>query len=228
MIDSAVPKQKYGVISLLAHELKTPISALKLLTQFHIIRHKRKQETCLGLDELEQFDYELDRLTRLINNLWDLADLESTELKINLRVENLHKLITQVIKQMQFVASEHVLIYKNLEDTNVYADSDKIKEVLINLISNAIKYSQPGSKIKISIKQFNKRVLVAVSDQGSGIKKRDFPHIFKRLYQVDKSKKGLGLGLFVSQKIIFAHKSRIRINSKEGKGSIFSFSLLKA
>jgi PAS domain S-box-containing protein len=207
-----------------AHELKTPITTLKLLSQHQLMKLGKNQQIAPG--DLELMSHELDRLTRIINDILDDQRVETGKLSLKIEIIELTSLIDRITKQMRSLPSKHQIIYKKGEKIDVAADADRISQVLTNLISNAIKYSPEGTPITITTKKLKQSMIVSVEDHGIGIPTEGQLRIFDRFYQIQEGKSaGFGLGLYIAKQIIERHLGRIWVKSKEGKGSTFYFSL---
>lgn len=218
---------KKEFLTLAAHELKTPITTLKLISQVHIAKFKRYGSDQIKLDELELIDRELERLAQLINDILDDSRIESGKLYLNFEQTNLKKLIGNVAKKMGYLTKKHKIVFsKPKEKAVVFADQQRIEQVLVNLISNAIKYSGDKTTIELGVKVEINRALIWVKDEGFGIPKLLQRKIFDRYFQVkDKDGRGFGIGLYITKQIIRLHKSKIWVVSKEGFGSTFYFTL---
>lgn len=220
---------KTEFLSAAAHELKTPITTLKLIVGSHISKHKKLGKDKINLSELVLIDQELNRLNLLINDLLDDARIESGKFSMHFETVNLKGLIFNVIKKMRIISRRHRIIFHRSPSINVVADRNRIEQVLINLISNAMKYSRDGSKIEIGLGEDKNRAKVYVKDYGEGIPKEKIPLIFDRFYQVKEYRaRGFGLGLYISRQIINAHKGKIWVKSKPSHGSTFYFTLRKS
>lgn len=218
---------KKEFLSLAAHELKTPITTLKLISQAHIAKYKRYGLDQIKLAELEIIDRELERLTQLINDILDDTRIEKGKLYLKFEQTNLDKLIITVIKKMTVLSHHHEIIFQRpTKKISVIIDQQRIEQVLVNLLANAMKYSNLGSKIELGAKIEKGKVLVWVRDQGLGISKSAQQRIFDRFYQVEeKESRGFGLGLYITKQIVEQHKGKIWVESVIGKGSTFYFSL---
>lgn len=217
---------KKEFLAMAAHELKTPVTTLKLVSQAHIAKFKRYGSDQIKLEELELIDRELERLTQLINDILDETRLESGKLFLKPEQTNLGKLLKNVIKKMQLISKQKLVLKKVPGKLCVIVDQQRIEQVLVNLISNAIKYSDRGTKITIGAKKEGGKVLVWVTDEGIGISKAHQNLIFDRFYQVkEKGLNGFGLGLYITKQIIMQHRGKIWIESEPGKGSTFYFTL---
>ncbi len=218
---------KNEFLSVAAHELKTPITTLKLMSQAHIARIKRYGSDQLKLDELELIDRELERLTQLINDILDDTRVESGKLFLKLEQTNLNKLLVTVIKKMALLTRKQKIVFiKPDKKIAVIIDQQRIEQVLVNLLSNAIKYSEPKSRIEVGAGIEKSKALVWISDQGQGIPESQRTKIFDRYYQLrEKNSRGFGLGLYITKQIIDQHKGKIWVESRKGKGSVFFFTL---
>lgn len=213
-------------IAVVGHELKTPITVLKLLSQLHIAKAKKSGASLMSLTDLELLGSELDRLSRLINDVLDSSRIETGRLHMKFEIQDISGLIKNVVEKMTIINANHKIVVRTIPNASVIGDRERLEQVLINLISNAYKYSPENSTVTISAQIIRKNVVVSITDEGIGIPKKDQPHIFDRFYQVrKKSRIGFGLGLYISNDIIRRHKGKIWVKSQTSKGSTFSFSL---
>lgn len=210
-----------------SHELKTPLTVLKLIVQGHIARAKKQEKDVIKVTELHRIDQELDRLTQLVNDILDSSRFETG--KISLRRDDIDITwpIMQAVKKMKIFTNEHsIKLGKFPNNLHVIADSERIEQIILNLVSNAVKYSPPKTPINIEITKQNNYAVVAVKDQGMGIPKNKLKIIFDKYYQVkDYNPQGFGLGLYIVREIIKQHRGKVWANSILGKGSTFYFSL---
>ncbi len=215
---------KTQFLSTAAHELKTPITTLKLLIENNIARYKKKMKVS-KINELELINQELGRLTNLINDLTDISRIETGKLKFHFEKVALRSLVQNVAHLMHLVIRNHNLIIHRLPNIIIQADKERIKQVLINLINNAIKYSPVGGKIEISSKLQKSTIVFGIKDHGIGITKEKLPYVFDRFYQIQETGEGFGLGLYITKETVKRHGGKIWVESKVGKGSTFYFSL---
>ena len=204
-----------------SHELRTPLTVIK--GNADLIRK-------LGADDesLDTIRDEADRLTRMVGDLLLLAQAESGKLPLTMAPVPLDELLTDVFQQMRVLAGEKVrLRLTEIDQAIVIGDRDRLKQVLINLTSNAIHYTPIGGEVYLSLSKTEDVARIVVRDTGPGIPSSDLPHIFDRFYRGEKSRtrsksSGFGLGLSIAYFIVESHGGRIEVDSHEGKGTIFA------
>jgi two-component system CheB/CheR fusion protein len=229
MIDEAnreLLKRKDEFISIASHELKTPITSLKLSLQMAERATARKEETKQAHNFVQKAVVQVDKLIELILDLLDVTKIQSGKLELKKTKFSLDELITECCEELPVSSSNHEMITKGDTGLEIYADKNRIGQVLINLLTNAIKYSPGSDKVIIHVNRLNEGVKIAVTDFGIGIPKEKQPFIFNRFYRVDDKSQlfaGLGLGLYISSEIVAWHNGHINVESEEGKGSTFSF-----
>ncbi|HEY0899341.1 MAG TPA: ATP-binding protein [Sphingobacteriaceae bacterium] len=220
--------RKNDFIAIISHELKTPLTTIKSYIQI-LLAKARKEEDAFELNALGRADAQTVKIASMINDFLNLARIEEGKLRINKEVFCLNTFLEDTIAEAAFLTSNHDLKVINCQGLNVYADKDKIAQVLINLISNATKYSPPGSTILIGCEKVNGSVRIYVSDNGIGINREHQKKLFNRFYRVENEKSktvsGFGIGLYLVSEILRYHDSNILVESEEGNGSTFSFNL---
>lgn len=223
-----IDKQKDDFIGYVTHELKTPITTItafiQILQGYHAKTKDKKSQFLLA-----KIATQTERLTGLLNSFASVYKAQTGRLEIEKQKINLNQLTHEVVEAFQYTTTTHNLIIKGNITKLIMADKERIHEVLINLIINAIKYSPKANKIIIKLVEKEKEVIVSVKDFGFGITKDEQKKVFERFFRV-KSKKenkveGLGLGLYLVSEIIKQHNGKIWVKSTIGKGSTFSFSL---
>jgi two-component system phosphate regulon sensor histidine kinase PhoR len=218
-----------------SHELKTPLFTVQgyLLTLIEGAANDKE----IRNRYLERANIGVERLASIVKDLDMISKLESNELNIQVEPFNILEVVQNVFDlfEMKIKKKNMVLRFDKLYEFPVYAlgDPEKIEQVLINLIVNAIKYGEFGGTIMVSIESSdNSKILLKVIDNGEGIKTENISRIFERFYRVDKSRSrdqgGSGLGLAIVKHIIEAHKETISLESEYGKGSTFFFTLKRA
>lgn len=214
-------------LGIASHELKTPLASLKAFTQ---ILHSRfvKKDDVDSATYLMKMQNQVDKLNNLITDLLDATRVNTGKLKFTYHKFNFDALVKDVVEDMQRTTRKHQIETRGQTNKYVIADKNKISQVLMNILSNAIKYSPDADKIIVQLVANSDGVMCWVQDFGLGIPKKKQPYIFERFYRVDDevdSPTGLGLGLYISAEIIDRHGGKIWVNSQEGKGSTFCFTL---
>ncbi len=212
----------------ISHELRTPIAGIKAMVE--TLKDGAIKDEQVAVDFLSRIDREVDHLTQMIAELTELSRIEAGKEKLRMEPVRLDYLIDEVVERLATLAQRHqVTLTADLpgDIPAVMADSDRIKQVLVNLVHNAVKFNRPGGKVTITATAGTELLTVSVSDTGIGIPKEELPHIFERFYKADKARttQGTGLGLAIVKHIVQAHGGNVRAESEEGKGSTFSFTL---
>ncbi|HSW96344.1 MAG TPA: HAMP domain-containing sensor histidine kinase [Candidatus Saccharimonadales bacterium] len=222
----AQDRHKDEFMSIATHELKTPVTSLKIFAQVLENRFAKAGDETSAL-HLAKMDAQLNKLTALIEDLLDATKINSGKLQFHEEFFDVNELVSEIVEEMQRTTEKHTLIKKLRISKIIYGDRTRVGQVLTNLISNAIKYSPKSDKIIIMTKIEKGSVTISVQDFGIGIAKEDQPKIFKRFQRVGNQNTfgGLGLGLFIAATIMQRHGGKIWVESEEGKGSTFSFSL---
>lgn len=217
---------KAEFLSTAAHELRTPLTTLKLISESHLRKYKKLGKDQIKLSELNLINTELSKLNLLINDLLDDSRIETGKLYMRFAPVDLNRLIQTVVRKMKVINKNHNILYKKSKEISIIGDVSRIEQVLVNLISNAAKYSPIFSTITLRSEKLNDKIKVSVIDEGQGIPIEKQKLIFDRFYQVkEKSNKGFGLGLYISKEIVNAHKGKMWVESRVGKGSTFNFTL---
>lgn len=216
-----------------SHELKTPITSIKGFTETLLDGAMHDNETLKSF--LDIILKESDRLQMLIKDLLDLSKIEQHGVKLELKKLNPVTSITEVFDILRGKAERKKIdLQLNACAGNliIEGDSDRLKQVFINLINNAITYTPEGGFVTVAISDQGEHVSVQVIDTGIGIERKEIPRIFERFYRVDKARSrnsgGTGLGLAIVKHIIEAHHGQIRVESKLGKGTVFTIKLRKS
>ena len=226
-------KLKSDFIKMASHELKTPVTSIKGYTQLLLSALKEQQDKLSPLlvkSSLVSVDKQITRLTRLMSELLDLSKIETGMLVLNKELFHLNELVIETVQDILYTNSKHnINIFHDFE-CDVYGDKDRLGQVLINFLTNAIKYSPNDDKVEVWIRQSGKNsVSVSVKDFGIGIDEKDHEKIFERFYRVggkeEQTFPGFGIGLFIAKEIILRHGGTIRLTSEKGKGSTFTFTL---
>lgn len=217
-----------------SHELKTPVFNIQgyLLT---LLEGGLEDET-INRKFLERAEKSVEKLIKLLQELDMIIRLDTGGIQLNIQRINIIDLINEVIESLELKAEKKDIKLKinrkNMESLWVMADEDKLSQVLTNLMINSIKYGKDKGRTEVSFHDMKNQVLVEIKDNGIGIKQNELSRVFDRFYRTDvaraQDQKGFGLGLSIVKHIIEAHGETIHVNSKEGEGSTFSFTLKKS
>ncbi len=205
-----------------SHELRTPLTVIK--GSVDLMRRMKK----LDEESLISIDQEAGRLTRLVGGLLLLAQAESGRLSLNMKPVELDTLMLEVFHEMRILAGGKVTIrVADIDEVQVLGDRDRLKQVLLNLVANAVQYTPPGGEVFMSLARIGDQARVIVRDTGPGIPAQDLPFIFERFYRAEKSRtrsrgSGFGLGLSIAQWIVENHDGTIKVESQEGQGTTFA------
>lgn len=218
----------------ISHELKTPI--FNIQGYIETLLDGAVDEPQINRHFLQKASKNVDRLQTIINDLETISRLESGDSLLELRSFDIRKLVEEVFEELEIKAAARnvSLIFKEgaQQGFKVKADREKVHQVLINLVHNAIKYGNNNGYIKLSFYDMERQILIEVADNGAGISKEHLPHLFDRFYRVEKSRSrnagGTGLGLAIVKHIIEAHQQTIHVRSSLEMGSTFGFTLEKA
>jgi len=215
-------------ISNLSHELRTPLASLKALTE--TLQDGALDDPPAARHFIDQIQVETDALTQMVTELLELSRIESGRLSLDLAPVAPYELLDSASKRMQLQA-ERAGLRLRVECADdlpkVKIDSQRLEQVLVNLIHNAVKFTHAGGEVILFAESIDGLVRFAVQDTGIGIPEEDVPRIFERFYRVDKSRagSGTGLGLSIAKHIVEAHGGRIWAESAEGRGSTFYFTI---
>ncbi len=219
-------KMRREMVANVSHDLRTPLATLQGYIETLLIKEDQYSEV-ERKQYLEIAIKHCQRLNKLVNELLELAKLESPEMKINIEPFNLQELAQDILQKFMLKAEQHKIEINTQFKTPipfVMADIALIERVFENLIENALHYTPENGSIGIHIK-YEKDIIIEISDTGPGIPDHEIPHIFKRFYQSEKGRKGTkthsGLGLAITQKIIELHQKEIFVIANEGKGTMF-------
>ena len=217
------------LIGNISHEFRTPLAGIKAMIETLHDGAVDDKET--ARDFLTRIDDEVERLTQIVAELTELSRIETGKAELILEPVNLNLLVEEVINQLgSQMARQQLTVDKKLASNlpHVQADKVRIRQVIVNLVHNAIKFTDPGGKITVATRVHGGSVTVDTSDTGIGITKSDLPHVFERFYKGDRARSGgggTGMGLAIAKHVVEAHGGSVRVQSEEGKGSTFSFSL---
>jgi signal transduction histidine kinase len=221
-------KRRNEFISVVVHELKTPLTSLKGYTQ---LLHKKNVKAGDGQSAqmTEHMNAQVDKLTNLINDLLDATKITNSQLSLHQDLFQFDALVGEIISELQ-LTTEHQTIYREGESRQtVWGDRMRIGQVISNLLSNAIKYTAKADRILVKTTVTGNTITLCVQDFGPGIPKELQEKVFDPFYRIEKagytSAPGLGLGLHIAREIIRQHKGSQWVESEEGKGATFCFTL---
>jgi two-component system phosphate regulon sensor histidine kinase PhoR len=214
-----------------SHELRTPIFTIQGFIE--TLLNGAVNDPKVNIQFLQKANQHTINLSNLLNDLIDISMIESGEMRMSFRYFKLKEFLKTLLQEQKSLAdAKNIELKMNTfdEDLTLFGDKDKLKQVMINLIQNAIKYTEKGS-VEISVEEESKFAKITIRDTGIGIPDKDLDRIFERFYRVDKARSravgGTGLGLAIVKHIVEAHNSEIYVKSELNKGSEFSFRLRK-
>jgi signal transduction histidine kinase len=223
----ALNDKKDEFIGLASHELKTPLTSINGYLQVlrRLVTDSQHQKF------LDKATLQVSKLTSLVSDLLDVSKIEAGKLKLTIADFDLKEVTTDAIELIQQSTTKHDITFQtDLQHCRVAGDAQRIEQVVINLLSNAIKYSPAANLVEVELREDQENVLVSIRDFGFGIDAEKVKHIFTRFYRIDEVSpniSGLGIGLYLSHEIITRHNGKIWVESQEGEGSTFYFSLPK-
>ena len=214
-----------------SHELRTPIFAVQ--GYLETLLNGAVDDPAVNRSFLEKAQSNLDRLNVLLEDLINISQIESGEMKMSFRYFSINEFLESVIKEFETIAANRDVVLKLLlnttADDEIFGDRDRLRQVLNNLISNAINYNKSGGEVVIASEKKEHGIQLSIKDTGVGIPSEHLSRIFERFYRVDNDRSrelgGTGLGLAIVKHIVEAHGSQVQVESKVGEGSIFRFLL---
>lgn len=205
------------------HELRTPLTVIK--GNVDLMQHIGSFDD----ESITSIKNEVDRLTRMVGDLLLLAQAESGKLPLDIRLVEMDTLLLEVLNQMSVLAREKLMLrLGEIDQVLVCGDQDRLKQVLVNLVGNAINYTPSGGVVTLRLGKVEDQAKLTIQDTGPGIPSEDLPHVFERFYRAEKSRtrsrdgKGFGLGLSIAYWIVRNHGGIIEVESTLGEGSNFS------
>jgi heavy metal sensor kinase len=211
-----------------SHELRTPLTILQL--ELEGIAQNHHWDGALG-DQIGSALEETHHMSRIVESLLTISRLDAGEVKMDKARLDLGELAASTADEMKLLAEEKSIRLRAHGPTGVHVEGDRtrLQQVIVNLIDNAIKYTQAGGQVEISVGKEGNAAVLEVSDNGPGIPARALPHVFERFYRADKARSraggGAGLGLSIVKAICAAHNAEVKVSSQEGRGSCFRVEL---
>lgn len=228
-------KTQDEIFANVAHELKTPLNVIfsaNQLMEYYLKNNSMENNPERFSKSINIVKQNCYRFTKLINNIVDLSKMDSGFFKLNLSNENIVQLVENIVQSVtEYVARKgiNIIFDTNTEECIIAVDSDKIERIILNLISNAVKFTNSGGNIIVNLLSKADSVEISVLDTGTGIEKKNLNNIFERFYQVDKSlsrnTEGSGIGLSLVKSIVELHGGKITADSWVGEGSVFKIEL---
>lgn len=212
-------------MAMASHELKTPLTVIKANLQ--ILESKIRTDS--RADFVNKALKQVNKLSDLISDLLDVSKIQAGIFELNLTTFDMVPFLTEIIDGIQQTSTEHVLVFNSdVKKIIITADKDRLEQVVINILTNAVKYSPNTEDVQVVVSLTDKKVVVKVTDQGIGIAEEDLDKIFTRFFRVRglaSTFSGSGIGLYISSEIIKRHGGNIWVESEKGKGSDFYFSI---
>lgn len=224
-----VEELKTNFLSMMSHDLKTPIARIQGMAD--IVRNDPNPLSARQKEAIETLKRSSDELLEFVSGILSLGRIESKAIQLHLHSKDVNALVREVVAKLEYLArSKNIEIRAELEPLfSIRMDVDLIRQVLQNLIENAIKYSPEGSSILVTSEERDGHIVVQVADQGPGIPEDELPHIFMKFYRSRNAKgssiKGSGLGLYLAKYFVELHKGRVSVDSTLGQGSTFTVEL---
>ncbi|CDW59418.1 PAS and HAMP and HisKA and HATPase c domain conta ining protein [Trichuris trichiura] len=225
-------EERRQFVSNVSHELRTPLTSVR--SYLEALEEGAWEDKTVAPEFIHVTLGETDRMIRMINDLLNLSRMDSGAQQMDLELVNFNELVDYILDRFDMMVNNQEKNYRIVRefterDLWVEIDTDKIMQVIDNIMNNAIKYSPDGGKIEVHLMETHKNVVLSISDEGLGIPKKDLEKVFERFYRVDKARArqqgGTGLGLAISKEVMKAHQGQIWVESVEGKGSTFYISL---
>lgn len=231
--EKEIQKLKDQFVFIAAHELKTPVTAIKWGLELALEQGGIDKLDPAIVEQLSSVQSSNERLITLVDDLLNVARIEAGTIKITPKDMDMDKLISQTIKEMSTVFKEYKVSvdYESKGNLDMHSDPDRLKQVMINLLSNASKYNKENGKVTVRVEDSKNSVRISVQDTGVGIKKEDMDKLFTKFGRIDNEKSGevdgTGLGLYLTKQIIEKLGGEITAESKVGVGTIFTFEIPK-
>ncbi len=221
--------RKEEFMSMASHELKTPLTSINIYLD--ILKKRLSNQDNTNTIFISKIEKQMNKLMKLVADLLDITRIKAGKINYKMEQFDLGEVINEVVDPIREMNIKNNIKFKSTKKIYVYGDRYRINQVITNLLSNAIKYSPDGGDIKILLKENHNEAVISIKDQGIGIDPKHHKRIFEQMYQINENTErtfpGLGIGLYISAEIIKRHNGAIWVESNKGKGTTFSFSLLK-
>ncbi len=220
-----VETSRQHFVSNVSHELKTPLSSIKVLSESILLDSEAPKETYIEF--LKDINSEVDRMTEIINDLLTLVRLDQKEIPVTFNQESLNSVIEDIVKRLRPLADNKNIDfeYTAVKEVNAEIDRTKFTLAVSNLVENGIKYTDEGGKVKVVLDCDHQNAFITVSDTGIGMAEEELSKIFQRFYRIDKTRNretgGTGLGLSITHSTVLMHNGSIKVTSRENEGTTF-------
>ena len=220
-----VDKNREEFVSNVSHEMKTPLSAIKVLSESILLQEHAPEE--MYREFLQDITGEVDRMTNITNDLLALVKVDQREQGLNINHFDLNQLVEDILKRLSPLAEQKkiALIYEAEREVELDADEIKLSLTISNIVENGIKYTTRGGTVRVIVDSDHHYAIITIQDTGIGIPEEEHDKIFNRFYRVDKTRDretgGTGLGLAIARATVLLHNGSIRVNSKADEGSVF-------
>lgn len=216
-------KQQKNFLLSVTHELKTPVASLKLLIETLQSRELNEEQKKIFLSNAL---YDTERLTGLIENILQSAKMDSDDYPLYRKNISVTSIIKNTLDKLTPTFGRYHSVKSNLDEVSAFADEHALQSVLINLVDNAVKYSDKNSEITVSLRKDNSHFILSVADHGQGIKKEDRKKIFQKFVRIQneetRSVKGTGLGLYIVYHLVLKHGGTIEVEANKPSGTVFT------
>ena len=221
-------ESKSEFLSILSHELKTPLTSMTGYGEI-LYRYLMKKQDVLASKITIKMNLQISSLSRLMDELLNLSIIDNGGYKPKKVLFNLNRLVRETAEEIEAASGIRRITVKGQTEELVYGDQRQIRQVIFNLLLNSVKFSRPASPILLHYRKNEKNLLFKIKDEGFGIPEEHHERIFEKFYQIDKTRRkddpSLGLGLYLSREMVRRHGGRIWFESREGQGSSFYFTL---
>ena len=220
-----VEKTREEFVSNVSHELKTPLSSMKVLSESLLLQESVPED--MYREFLQDIVSEVDRMTNINNDLLELVKIDQREQGLNIKLVSINQMVEDILRRLSPLAEQRniVLLYEDVRPVEMDADEIKLSLAISNIVENGIKYTPGGGTVKVVVDADHQYAYITVQDTGIGIPEEEQSRIFTRFYRVDKTRDretgGTGLGLSISYSAVLLHGGSIRVNSRPDEGSVF-------
>ncbi|MBM7693548.1 two-component system sensor histidine kinase VicK [Peribacillus deserti] len=224
-----IEEERREFVANVSHELRTPLTTMR--SYLEALSEGAWRDENIAPNFLKVTQKETERMIRLVNDLLQLSKLDSKDYKITKSWVDFTEFFHHIIDRFEMSKDQNVFFVRELPKKSIFVeiDEDKITQIIDNIISNALKYSPEGGKIRFRVRELDHEIEVSIKDQGMGIPKENVVKVFERFYRVDRARSrklgGTGLGLAIAKEMVTAHNGKIWAESEEGKGTAIFFSL---